>query len=139
MNKLEQAARQALDALEKIAYDTANPDTEKAITALREALAEQAECPHGVDDGACKECYMEQAEQEPVAIMSPNKANIVGINTPHANIGTNGWIPLYTHPVRTKDLTVSELNAIVEKYYDDEIDLKAMILDGIAADREKNK
>lgn len=41
--------------------------------------------------------------------------------------------------VRTKDLTVSELDAIIEKYYDDEIDLKAMILDGIAADREKNK
>ena len=46
----------------------------------------------------------EQAEQEPVAIMSPNKANIVGINTPYANIGTDDWIKLYAAPVRTKDL-----------------------------------
>lgn len=46
---------------------------------------------------------------------------------------------LYAAPVRTKDLTVSELDAIVEKHYDDEIDLKAMILDGIAADRRNNK
>ena len=81
----------------------------------------------------------EQAEQEPVAIMSPNKANIVGINTPYANIGTDDWIKLYAAPVRTKDLTVSELGAIIERHYDDEMDLKAMILDGIAADRKKNK
>ena len=44
----------------------------------------------------------------------------------------------YAAPVRTKDLTVSELGAIIERHYDDEMDLKAMILDGIAADREKN-
>ena len=73
--------------------------------------------------------------------MSPNKANIVGINAPHANIGTNGWIPLYATPVRTKDLT------------DDEIDKVLRAQEGnlneqwffnyaravIAADREKNK
>ena len=43
------------------------------IGELREALAEQDHirdttkmvgCPHGVDDGACKECYMEQATGE---------------------------------------------------------------------------
>jgi len=45
----------------------------------------------------------------------------------------------YAAPLRTKDLTVSELDAIIEKHYDDEMDLKAMILDGIAADREKNR
>lgn len=47
--------------------------------------------------------------------------------------------PLYAAPLRTKDLTVSELDAIIEKHYDDEMDLKAMILDGIAADRKKNR
>ena len=31
-----------------------------AADALREALAEHIECSHGVEDGTCKECYMEQ-------------------------------------------------------------------------------
>ena len=43
MNKLEQAARQALEALEKYADWRCTPKTEQTITALREALAEQAE------------------------------------------------------------------------------------------------
>mgnify|MGYP000630287103 CR=1 FL=1 len=37
------------------------------------------------------------------------------------------------------ELTVSDLDAIIEKHYDDEMDLKAMILDGIAAFKEKNR
>lgn len=47
--------------------------------------------------------------------------------------------PLYAAPVQQVDLTVSDLDAIIEKHYDDEMDLKAMILDGIAAFKEKNK
>lgn len=49
----------------------------------------------------------------------------------------------YAAPVSAKrewvELTVSDLDAIIEKHYDDEMDLKAMILDGIAAFKEKNK
>ena len=44
MTKLEQAARQALDALEKAPYPVFHKDIvnqKQAITALREALAEQ--------------------------------------------------------------------------------------------------
>lgn len=50
---------------------------------------------------------------------------------------------IYAAPVSAKrewvELTVSDLDAIIEKHYDDEMDLKAMILDGIAAYKEKNK
>ena len=68
MTKLEQAARQALEALE-VSTDWDMTATGKqlqsmrAITALREALENPDLCPHGVDDGACKQCYMEQTEQ----------------------------------------------------------------------------
>jgi len=82
---------------------------------------------------------IEQAEQEPVAwfVQYKNRHEFVFGSKPEFIV--DGVVePLYAAPVRTKDLTVSELNAIVEKYYDDEIDLKAMILDGITADREKN-
>jgi len=54
-----------------------------------------------------------------------------------------GTHTFYAAPVSTKrewvELTVSDLDAIIEKHYDDEMDLKAMILDGIAAFKEKNK
>ena len=64
MTPKERAAiQQALESL----LDYHKYDEDKisvAIDVLQAALAEQAECPHGVDDGACKECYMEQAEQD---------------------------------------------------------------------------
>ena len=80
-----------------------------------------------------------QAEQEPVAIMSPNKANIVGINTPYAKIGTDDWIKLYAAPVRTKGLTDDEIYKLA-----DDVDWAAGDYLGfaravIAANREKNK
>lgn len=79
---------------------------------------------------------MQQAEQTPVATYA-------GRSTKHGEMfSLDKEIPagtkLYAAPVRTKDLTVSELDAIIEKHYDDEMDLKSMILDGIAADRRKN-
>ena len=68
MSKLEQAARQALEALEvstdwDIGAKGKQLESMRAITALREALENPDLCPHGVDDGACKQCYMEQTEQ----------------------------------------------------------------------------
>jgi hypothetical protein len=51
----------------------------QATNALRAALAQQAEavdgaCLHGVDDGACKECYAANAEAvEPVATLTAQR------------------------------------------------------------------
>ena len=117
-NKLEQAARQALKSLEKIAYDTANPDTEKAIMALREALAEQA-------------------EQEPVAWCYFCEDALWGFFTDpdECDPDCDNEMPLYAAPVRTKDLTDDEIAEIFRKYASDLYKARAVI----AADREKNK
>ena len=92
MNKLEQAARQALGALVRAEamYGQPNADIQ---TALREALAEQA-------------------EQEPVGYFAYDEEHdiweeLTGPNAP-------GATPLYTAPVRTKDLTDDEIEAIVD-------------------------
>ena len=119
MTKLKQAARQALEALEQYQFDYCwDSKVNAIITALRDALAEPV-------------------SQEPVGYFAYDEEQqcwdqVIGKNSDDA-------VALYAAPVRTKDLTVSELDAIIEKHYDDEMDLKAMILDGIAADREKNK
>lgn len=58
-------------------------------------------CPHGVDDGACKECYAEQAE--PVAWGMPRADGaIFDVITPeeHARAEGGYTVPLYTHPHR---------------------------------------
>ena len=83
MNKLEQAARQALTWMEWYDFDTRlpEPDFDVAITALREALAEQA-------------------EQEPVAWMEDSIELYVSEKP-----SSTYTIPLYAAPVRTKDLT----------------------------------
>jgi hypothetical protein len=102
-------------------YDTTQQ--RKALAAIREVLAEPV--------------------QEPVAWICEGKF----YNTEQHSFRTNkkfpNQTPLYAAPVSTKrewvDLTVSDLDAIIEKHYDDEMDLKAMILDGIAALKEKNK
>lgn len=155
--KLEQAARQALKALIDSDDGGGLRYTEvQAVAALREALTEQAEQEPIENNDWKKASYIretlnaEQAEQrsdsermEPVAIMSPNKANIVGINTPYANIGTDDWIKLYTAPVRTKDLTDDEILEAVGitdpqgciKHSEFIGDARAVI----AKDREKNK
>ena len=122
--KLEQAARQALEALNKLDfYSDGNirlypyeNETEESITALREALAEQAEQEpvfyHAVDKFGCNRFYYLDEDR-------PTDA-----------------IPLYAAPVRTKDLTDDEIGQIwacnegVEYFF-----ARAVI----AADREKNK
>ena len=151
MTKLEQAARLALEALEAVStakergfgIEYAKGYVDPVITALREALAEQAECPHGVDDGACKECYMEQAEQEPVACKHE------WFRTGAMEIGESRCIHCgewnYAAPVRTKDpcnplqdLTDDEIYTLYSEPCSDRemIEFARAV---IAADREKNK
>ena len=117
MSKLKQAARQALEALEKFGIEVGvNGSVGTAITALREALAEQA-------------------EQEPVVkIHKYNEFQTLGsLNLP---IGTK----LYAAPVRTKDLTEAEIATLVQRNtIDGKIMPFALCEAVIAADREKNK
>ena len=109
----------------------------KAITALREALAEQAE-QEPLDDNARDNMLLWMIQRHfpslPLSDEHTDWGRWLGFANAAFEAGRKD-----AAPVRTKDLTVSELDAIIEKYYDDEIDLKAMILDVIAADREKNK
>lgn len=138
MNKLEQAARQALEALVRSnhgfretpdKWPCAIEDNEEAITALREALAEQA-------------------EQEPVAYFLDVKA---GFSSKHLYEQVSDEykndadvFPLYAAPVRTKDLTDDEIsgswysttsNIPAEGMMQQQRFARAVI----AADREKNK
>ena len=127
MNKLEQAARQALGALVRAEamYGQPNADIQ---TALREALAEQA-------------------EQEPVGYFAYDEEHdiweeLTGPNAP-------GATPLYTAPARTKDpcnplqdLTDDEImkinvdTASIVPTCDRQFHFARAV---IAADREKNK
>ena len=80
----------------------------------------------------------EQAEKEPVAWRSSG-----GMFTPDrltaAKWLSNGGeaIPLYTHPVRTKDLTDDEIEALAEQFVGQQS--IALCRAVIAADRSKNK
>lgn len=139
--KLEQAARQALEALESLwntnsywhqeVHESDIKGVEEAITALRKALAEQA-------------------EQEPVAY-KPYKVKLPSFmqhRSWHSD-EIQRWLdelpPLYIGPVRTKNLTDDEIAEIVREVARG----SAINRDGstshriaravIAADREKNK
>lgn len=76
----------AADETGKIAYDEAGSAECKAIQQhVRAMLAgESNACPHGVDDGACKQCYVEATGQEPVAKVSYKNycANVVWLIDP---------------------------------------------------------
>jgi len=88
----------------------------------------------------------EQAEQEPVAYMFKVKRTLPSSTPldvfaaieyhplPHEDIISKE--PLYTHPVRTKNLTDGELTAIWERNAGDWLVCFRAI---IAADREKNR
>ena len=137
MNDKERAAmQQALDALEMyrplslpIKLWSQDKTREEAITALREALAEQVEqepVAWGVFEGNLHDMFFEQSEAEYIAKCKGGDAVVE---------------PLYASPVRTKDLTDDELHQIwrdikslVGLYSFQEI-ARAVI----AADREKNK
>ena len=76
-----------------------------------ELLYADPACKHGVDDGACKECYQESTE--PVALTQVEIMNALTLG-----------IPLYTHPVKELHLSLQkskqtgELLAVT--YTDDE-------------------
>ena len=121
--KLEQAARQALEALEEMFHSNSTKvAVEKyntAHNALREALAEQA-------------------EQEPVGEMI-DKAGYKGAAW-YLEPPTTGT-QLYASPVRTKDLTDHEIDAIDDANWENENktwNIKKFARAVIAADREKN-
>ena len=139
MTKLEQAARQALStdealmALELILRDgiehgnwPLNKNCEdglEAITALREALAEQT-------------------QQEPVAwVWLDDWLNDGYPEDCFSRVNHQNKTPLYTAPVRTKDLTDDELASacgwkLGDPMYEWVVDIGRW---AIAADREKNK
>ena len=115
MNKLEQAAQQALEALREYRDTQMIQAPRRVIEALREALAEQA-------------------EQEPVASV---------VDESEEQTNTMSWIlslplpvgtKLYAAPVRTKDLTDDEINDVMEP----NMNLCDFARAVIAADREKN-
>ena len=123
MTKLEQAARQALEALEKaerqLGYNNIVPHScyKDAITALREALAEQA-------------------EQEPVAWLYRGEV--------HA-FDPSGWAkgevtPLYATPVQQVNLTDDEIHkAVLVAVNSNELNAMGIARAVIAAYKEKNK
>ena len=159
-NKTRLAMQQALEALDMSAMvfnleykPIALAQTKKAITALREALAEQVHTPYCKQAPMCKtpcgnsDC-VEQAEQEPVAWLYDwdHEGEIVtgwvtqDFETTKFNNGHNVR-PLYAAPVRTKDLTDDEIVDVMNKIYgsmwtEQDRDFARAV---IAADREKNK
>ena len=138
--KLEQAAR------EVIRQHSMECLSDKAVDALREALAEQVHTPYCKQAPMCKtpcgnsDC-VEQAEQEPVGEvvlerMGAGDAQIVRFQM-YGKIPPVGT-KLYAAPVRTKDLTDSEIADIGTNCGTSMWSLmfaRAVI----AADREKNK
>ena len=150
MSKLEQAARQAFDALED-AYENGfltgitGLKTIDVLTAMREALAEQADGEQwSPDDMAYRPSglSMEQAEQEPVAFIGQGLLPIVPedlqkLRKHEPGTATLYDTPLYAAPVRTKDLTDDEIEEIGKSYFDEWSFGFARAV--IAADREKNR
>ena len=114
MNKLEQAAQQILEALEGIGF--VSDYWNEKVTALRKALAEQA-------------------EQEPVADIVYDEFGPRIILRKSIKELPDG-MQLFTAPVRTKDLTDDEIREIEMSVEPFAIDFARAV---IAADREKNK
>jgi len=70
------------------------------VDALRQAIEQAEQCPHGVDDGACKECYSET--QEPVGY-----AHAEDLKQKHQDFLVNreqgvNEVPLYAAPPQRK-------------------------------------
>ena len=104
MNKLEQAARQVVDAWDLGEFSTR---MDEAITALREALAEPKLYNHETGSVLIPNPLTEQAEQEPVAwgYFDADGSFMDALGKQHGAYQT----PLYAAPVRTKDLTDDEI------------------------------
>ena len=135
INKLEQAARQALEALREYRDTQMISAPRRAIDSLLLALDEQT-----------RQSQQNDASLEPVGVVNPN-GNInwrVGQEqlpprtklyaAPLAKQDTHA-----THVVRTKDLTDEEIVSVLE-YYDHEWDETTFAIARavIAADRAKN-
>lgn len=101
MNKLEQAARQILEALEGIGF--VSDYWNEKVTALREALAEPDIEEMTLTQIAARH---EQAEQEPVAVVKRQVGNSLVV---HITGNVSAGDLLYTRPVCTKDLTDDEV------------------------------
>ena len=155
MNKLEQAARQALEALDKLKRNLhgsdlweKHSDAKEAINALREALAEpelNLNCKSVQKRLATVWGYVkaEQAEQKPVAWALTSENGEVLDCISHTYKVTQPCTvdydePLYAAPVRTKDLTDDEIAKIA---FVDKVPLstKSLARAVIAAYKEKNK
>ena len=116
---------------------------DKAITALREALAEQDWVCDEQDAkvaGRFKRYRAEQAEQEQVAVLDITYGREPECYaTPNAEDLPEGTYRLYAAPVRTKDLTDEEIFKTNKTELPDCQDLVDFARAVIAADREKNK
>ena len=147
--KLEQAALQALEAVEVYEIKLNSRLCNEAITALREALANTRSSIRSTSE------YSEQAEQEPVAwALSHSMGLEFGSKYPiqetkeaaeqmaRQHMGAVVVTPLYDTPVRTKDLTDEEImkinvdTASIVPTCDRQFHFARAV---IAADREKNK
>ena len=150
--KLEQAARQALEALivaEEFVdrhsedwYISGQQDLKQireSITALREALAEQEKPLYRKVLREMLDAH-EQSEQEPVAYLRMGSDQRFVVTKAAEELVADTFHQLYTAPVRTKDLTDDELDIFVsEKTMDMRMTLREFARAVIAADREKNK
>jgi len=98
------------------------------INALRKEAAlqrlsdftQEAECKHGVDDGACKECYQEATEPVAWFYAYPDDIEEKFLCSNSELIETmkkKGYTltPLYTHPV--KELTDEEIRGVADEVF----------------------
>jgi hypothetical protein len=137
MNKTTEALKLCLEALPNILFAATERDKKNRIRMFDNCVYQAQEA---LDVG--REALAEQDKQEPVAWRWKNGNEWLNQYTYLDNGAPDCpelCEPLYAAPVQQVELTVSDLDAIIEKHYDDEMDLKAMILDGIAAFKEKNK
>ena len=147
MNKLEQAAQQALEALRATQISNYHFTNEQAITALREALEQPDEIDWIETNKALAKEIIElqkQAEQEPVGYwdgkFSKGGASAL-YEVPQASAFGYHYenYPLYKHPVRTKDLTDDEITNKWESMGRGLGKYTEFARAVIAADRELNK
>jgi len=127
MNKLEQAAQALLAHWDTPAWKYLKP-TGDLMADLREALK--------VTEASISDHKLaEQAEQEPVAYLSPNGKALRPNEVTAGEISSGQFLAVYAAPVRIKDLTEYELDELRFQNLN-YLDYARAV---IAADREKNK
>ena len=167
MTKLEQAARQALELLDELALADSGSDIKTTITALQEALAEQAEqepveqrsiirFPYGICSYLdMNSNFAKRLLSDAYPIPKPDKSIRSEVSEEIAKFceGQRNDIPAtgeefaaairaqYAAPVRTKDLTDCEIEAIDDANWENDHktwDIKKFARSVIAADRALN-